>query len=202
MPRTTKPPRNSTRKPPTSPLRQQHRRASPELERCSHTLLEEIKQVGPDLKDVRLKLRKEWIPYWLGHTHTFRPTTKMPQFRLTEAKFRPSPHSSGSRESPAPRSEHQPPGNAAHGKELFEERGCLACHSIGEGANIIGGISPRISAASAKKKITIILSAGSTIPASARVPIARSRRKIIGPEDYAKHNLPYVFDLDHSTLPE
>ena len=27
------------------------------------------------------------------------------------------------------------PGNAEHGKELFETRGCLACHSIGEGSS-------------------------------------------------------------------
>ena len=31
------------------------------------------------------------------------------------------------------------PGDAVHGKVLFEERGCEACHSIGEGANMLGG---------------------------------------------------------------
>ncbi len=31
-----------------------------------------------------MKLRKEWIPVWLAQTHTFRPTTKMPQFRLQQ----------------------------------------------------------------------------------------------------------------------
>ena len=29
-----------------------------------------------------MKIHKEWIPYWLQHTHELRPTTKMPQFRL------------------------------------------------------------------------------------------------------------------------
>ena len=33
----------------------------------------------------------------------------------------------------------QKPGNAEHGKELFETRGCLACHSIGEGDQTQGG---------------------------------------------------------------
>ena len=47
----------------------------------SHDLLQEIKKVGPDLKEARQKLRKEWIPYWIGHTTEFRPTTKMPQFQ-------------------------------------------------------------------------------------------------------------------------
>ena len=49
-----------------------------------HNLLQEIKKVGPDLKEVRMKIHKEWIPYWLKHTHEFRPTTKMPQFRLQD----------------------------------------------------------------------------------------------------------------------
>ena len=31
-----------------------------------------------------MKIHKEWIPYWLAHTHEFRPTTKMPQFRLQD----------------------------------------------------------------------------------------------------------------------
>ena len=54
------------------------------LEERSHNLLQEIKKVGPDLKEVRQKLHKEWIPYWLAHTTEFRPTTKMPQFRLPQ----------------------------------------------------------------------------------------------------------------------
>ena len=53
-----------------------------QLDQRSHSLLQEIKKVGPDLKEVRMKIHKEWIPYWLQHTHEFRPTTKMPQFRL------------------------------------------------------------------------------------------------------------------------
>jgi hypothetical protein len=55
-----------------------------QLEQRSHNLLQEIKKVGPDLKEVRMKIHKEWIPYWLKRTHEFRPTTKMPQFRLQD----------------------------------------------------------------------------------------------------------------------
>ena len=33
----------------------------------------------------------------------------------------------------------QTPGNAMHGKELLESRGCLGCHSVGEGSNTMGG---------------------------------------------------------------
>ena len=35
--------------------------------------MREAKRVGPDLKEVRMKMRKEWIPVWLAQTHTFRP---------------------------------------------------------------------------------------------------------------------------------
>src|SRR5207237_1587896 len=43
-------------------------------------LMQDQKKVGPNLKDVRLKLRKEWIPVWLGNPQAFRPGTKMPTF--------------------------------------------------------------------------------------------------------------------------
>ena len=43
-----------------------------------------MKKVGPNLKDIRLKLNKNWIPVWLNKPTDFRPTTKMPNFRLTE----------------------------------------------------------------------------------------------------------------------
>jgi hypothetical protein len=54
------------------------------LDQRSHNLLQEIKKVGPDLKEVRMKIHKEWIPYWIRHTREFRTTTKMPQFRLQD----------------------------------------------------------------------------------------------------------------------
>ncbi len=59
-----------------------------QLDDRSHDLQQEVKKLGPDLKEVRMKINKEWIPYWLGHTHEFRPTTKMPQFRLTQDQIR------------------------------------------------------------------------------------------------------------------
>src|SRR2546430_7242373 len=43
-------------------------------------LQQDQKKVGPNLKDVRLKLRKDWIPLWLKDPQAFRPGTKMPTF--------------------------------------------------------------------------------------------------------------------------
>jgi len=74
-----------------------------ELDQRSHNLLQEIKKVGPDLKEVRMKIHKEWIPYWLKHTHEFRPTTKMPQFRCKTTRFRRSRLTSGNPPSPGRR---------------------------------------------------------------------------------------------------
>ena len=46
----------------------------------SKYLMQDQKKVGPNLKDVRLKLRKEWVPVWLKDPQAFRPGTKMPTF--------------------------------------------------------------------------------------------------------------------------
>ncbi len=174
---------------------------SAELERRSHTLLEEIKKVGPDLKDARLKLRKEWIPYWIGHTHEFRPTTKMPQFRLADDQVQAIAAFVWQSGITSPVLEHQPAGNAAHGKELFEERGCLACHSMGEGANKMGGtFAANLSRIGEKENYDYVVRWVHN-PRQRTRPYCPYEKRDLGPEDYAKHNLPYVFDLDHSKCP-
>src|SRR6516162_8954264 len=55
-----------------------------EMEQKSKFLMQDSKKVGPNLKDARLKLRKEWIPVWLKDPQAFRPGTKMPSFRLSD----------------------------------------------------------------------------------------------------------------------
>ena len=103
-----------------------------QLDFQAHSLMQDQKKVGPNLKDVRLKLNKNWIPVWLKKPTDFRPTTKMPNFRLTDHQIQAiSAYIWQSAFTDAlPK---QKPGNAEHGKELFEARGCLACHSIGDG---------------------------------------------------------------------
>jgi len=86
-----------------------------------------------------MKIHKEWIPYWLKHTHEFRPTTKMPQFRLQDDEIQAIAAYLWQSAITGPALAKQTPGNATHGKELFEARGCQACHSIGEGPNLVGG---------------------------------------------------------------
>ncbi len=37
---------------------------------------------------MRLKLKKNWIPVWLKKPTDFRPTTKMPNFRLNDEQIK------------------------------------------------------------------------------------------------------------------
>src|SRR5262249_3583142 len=103
-----------------------------QLDFQSHSLMQDQKKIGPNLKDVRLKLNKNWIPVGLKKPTDFRPTTKMPNFRLPDHQIQAISAYiwQSSFTDPLPK---QKTGNAAHGKELLESRGCLACHSIGEG---------------------------------------------------------------------
>jgi len=36
-----------------------------QLDFQTHNLMQDVKKIGPNLKDVRLKLNQNWIPVWL-----------------------------------------------------------------------------------------------------------------------------------------
>lgn len=172
-----------------------------ELDQRSHDLLREIKKVGPDLKEVRMKIHKEWIPYWLKHTHEWRPTTKMPQFRLQDDEIQAIAAYVWQSAITGPALPKQTPGDAAKGKVLFEERGCEACHSIGEGANMVGGdFAANLSRVGEKDNYEYLVR-WILNPRTRTRPYSPFEHKDLGPEDYAKHDLPFVFDLDHSRSP-
>src|SRR5580692_7232030 len=171
-----------------------------QLDFQSHSLMQDQKKVGPNLKDVRLKLNKNWIPVWLKKPTDFRPTTKMPNFRLNEHQIQAISafiwQSGFTDELPK-----QKPGNAEHGKELFETRGCLACHSIGEGDQMQGGtFAANLSREGEKANYDYLVRWIHNARQRTR-PYCPYEKKDIGPEDYAKKGLPYVFDLQHSQCP-
>ncbi len=171
-----------------------------QLDYQSHSLMQDQKKVGPNLKDVRLKLNKNWIPVWLKKPSDFRPTTKMPNFRLNDHQIQAISayiwQSGFTDELP----KHKP-GNAAHGKELFETRGCLACHSIGEGDQMQGGVfSANLTRVGEKANYDYLVRWIHNARQRTR-PYCPYEKKDIGPEDYAKKGLPYQFDLDHSKCP-
>jgi cytochrome c551/c552 len=109
-----------------------------QLDRTTKSLLQDMKKVGPNLKDIRLKLNKNWIPVWLKKPSDFRATTKMPNFRLNDAQIQ-SISAYLWQSALADSVPTHKRGSAAHGKELVETRGCLGCHSIGEGDQAQGG---------------------------------------------------------------
>ena len=49
-----------------------------------HDLYKERKKVGPSLKEVKVKFRKEWLPVWLTNPQDYRPGTRMPRFRYDQ----------------------------------------------------------------------------------------------------------------------
>ncbi|MCA9047998.1 MAG: c-type cytochrome [Planctomycetaceae bacterium] len=105
-----------------------------------------MRKVGPSLKHVAAKTSKEFIAYWTELPGRFRPTTKMPQFfqlsedlseggddlaRTYEAvELAAIAHTLTKNSQPIdllhPADGYTP--NAERGKQLFSERGCLACH--------------------------------------------------------------------------
>ncbi len=108
-----------------------------QLDMRSESLVREVKKVGPSLKEVRMKLKKEWIPVWLKDPHNWREGTKMPTFRLDDGEIQAIAafiwQSGVTGSLPT-----QKPGDPVKGKEAFETRGCMACHSMGEGGTEAG----------------------------------------------------------------
>ncbi|MCS6806786.1 MAG: c-type cytochrome [Acidobacteriota bacterium] len=164
-------------------------------------LMLDRKMVGPNLKEAKLKLRKEWIPVWLKDPQAFRPGTKMPRFRLTDDEVQALSAFIWQSAYSSPTLPPQKPGDPVRGKEAFESRGCLACHSIGEGAGRIGGdFAANLSRLGEKTNLDYIVRWVHN-PRQRSRPYCPKEKRDLGPEDYAKHNLPFVFDQDHSTCP-
>jgi cytochrome c551/c552 len=172
-----------------------------QLDELSHSLQQEVKRVGPDLKEVRMKLNPEWIPYWLGHTWNFDPTAQMPQFRLQPDEIEAISAFIWQQGLKGPALDKQPKGDAAKGKDLFNSLGCLACHSIGEGSQKIGGdIADNLSREGEKANYDYIVRWIHN-PRVRTAPYDPYLHRDLTPADYAKKGLPFVFDLDHSTSP-
>jgi hypothetical protein len=171
-----------------------------QLRRDARSLLREDKKVGPNLKEIRAKLRPEWIPVWLDNPHAWRPTTKMPRFRLDEHDVQVISAFlwQNALKADVPRN---PPGNAARGKGLFETRGCLACHSIGEGDSMTGGhFAANLSRVGEKDNYDYLVKWIHN-PRERLRPYCPLEKRDLTPEDYTKKGLPFVFDLEHSTCP-
>jgi len=172
-----------------------------QLDDLSHSLLQEVKRVAPDLKEVRMKLNPNWIPYWVGHNWDFDPTTKMPQFRLEPEEIQAISAFIWQQGIKGPALDKQPAGDAAKGKDLFNSLGCLACHSNGEGSQRVGGdFAANLSRIGEKANYDYLVR-WIHDPRVRTRPYCPFEHRDLGPEDYAKHGLPFQFDLEQSRCP-
>ena len=180
-------------------------------------LMQDQKKVGPNLKDVRVKLRKEWVPVWLENPQNFRPGTKMPTFwRFANAEEQDGAHMRDKdgedqikaiaaylwQDSFSNKLPEQQRGDAAHGKQLFESRGCLACHSIGPEDSKIGGtFAANLQKVGEKANFDYIVRWIHN-PRERVAPYCPKEKRDLTADDYAKKNLPFVFDTEqHSRCP-
>ncbi len=171
---------------------------SEQLRVRARSLLREEKKVGPNLKEIRAKLRPDWIPVWLQNPHAWRPTTKMPRFRLNDDEVRKI--SAFIWQTAFPDSiPRQTPGNAARGRQIFTTRGCLGCHSLGPNLNS-GDFAADLSRVGEKVNYDYLVR-WILNPRQRLRPYCPTERRDLTAEDYAKHGLPFVFDFDHSTCP-
>jgi len=163
-------------------------------------LFQEVKKIGPNLKEVQMKLHPDWIPYWIAHTHEFDPTAQMPQFRLDPDQVKAISAFIWQDALKGPAPAKQQPGDPVHGKQLFMERGCLACHSIGEGAKRVGGdFAANLSRVGEKDKYDYLVQ-WIYNPRIRTEPYDPFLHKDLTPADYAKAGVPFVFDAQHSTF--
>jgi mono/diheme cytochrome c family protein len=118
-----------------------------ELQRREISLAKQLKMVGPSLRPIKQKLRPEWVTQWIRNPHDFRPTTRMPVFRLNDDHLHAIAATVWQAADP-PNGVKHPRGDADKGEELFEARGCLGCHALEKDAdgNWIGGMfAPELS---------------------------------------------------------
>jgi len=171
----------------------------------SKYLMQDVKKIGPNLKEIKAKLRKDWIPVWLSDPQAFRPGTKMPTFRLEDDEIKAISAflwQSALDVKPAT----QPQGDAAHGKELFKTLGCLGCHSINGpaidmGDQVIGGdFAANLSRVGEKNNYDYVVRWVHN-PRQRLAPYSPTLKRDLVPADYKKKNLPFVFDDDHSKSP-
>ena len=103
--------------------------------------LTDERTVGPNLSHVASKVTKDWVLKWIKNPHAFRPDSRMPRFYgltnndskddlpKSHAEIHAIAHYLFARSTP-PEDFVAPPAqtDAKRGKELFLQKGCLACH--------------------------------------------------------------------------
>jgi len=171
-----------------------------QIEMRARELWKEIKKPGPNLKEIRMKMRKEWVPVWLKDPHQWRPGTKMPTFRLTDEEIRAMSAFLWQVAVTGPLAKHAE-GDPGRGKEAFETRGCLGCHSMGEGNQREGGAFAANLSRIGEKLNYDYLVRWIHNPRERTLPYDPVEKRDLTEEDYKKAGVPFVFDEEHSRSP-
>jgi hypothetical protein len=125
----------------------------------------------------------------------------MPQFRLQQDEIEAIAAFIWQSGDDGPALDKQAPGDPAKGKIALESRGCLACHSIGEGSQLMGGdFAANLSRVGEKENYDYLVR-WIHDPRQRTRPYDPFEKRDLGPDDYAKKGLPFVFDVDHSRSP-
>jgi cbb3-type cytochrome oxidase cytochrome c subunit len=106
--------------------------------------LTEEPQVGPNLAHVGKKVDAQWLLKWIKNPHAFRPDSRMPRFYgvtttpnhaekdwpKNHAEIHAIAHYLNAKSTDVKEFVDPPAkSDAAHGKDLFLQKGCMACHS-------------------------------------------------------------------------
>ena len=104
--------------------------------------LTDNRPVGPNLKHIASKAPKDWTAKWIKAPHSFRPDTRMPAFygvtnnaaKADQPKANAEVHAItaflyAKSTKPAGYQEVTNAGDAEAGKNLFMQKGCVACHA-------------------------------------------------------------------------
>jgi len=96
----------------------------------------DLPKIGPDLNDLLIKVKPEWIYRWIKNPKQYNPHTRMPDFRLSHEEAEAATAylvdiSKNTAYKPRYPAGTFRGGIAAKGKELVEKAGCLGCHVVG-----------------------------------------------------------------------
>lgn len=103
------------------------------------------RMIGPGLRNIKNKVGAAWITAWIKDPRGFRPTTSMPDFRLSDDEsqaiaaylWQHADEKSASEKMPAFDAEQ-----LSQGDFLFEQAGCMACHTYEKDA--VRGVAPNL----------------------------------------------------------
>ncbi len=103
------------------------------------------RMIGPSLRNIKNKVKPDWLTAWIKDPKSFRQTTRMPNFRLSEEEsqaiaaylWQHADEKTMSGEMVALSSEQ-----LSQGDFVFEQVGCMACHSYANDA--LRGFAPNL----------------------------------------------------------